>query len=150
MSEQWPRPQRYWDAGPGPGLPGALSPPPPGNGADPLAYRSPQPAPAPYSGPPYPPSGPPARVGSAAAGLICAILTLAFPVFFFWIGLPLLGLLVNIPGIAFGCVALTKTDDPPEVERFIRYTWAGTISYLALVAAVFVGVLALVFATLSR
>jgi hypothetical protein len=142
----------------------AFGPPAPG---DPLAGAAPG-APAggaPYAGPPpgavfgppqhragpppgAAPSGPPARTGSAAVGLACAVATLLIPAFFLLIGFPLLGLLVNVPGIAFGVVALTRTADPPEVERFIRYMWAGTMLYLALVAVVFAAVIVLLMATM--
>ncbi|MBB4934100.1 4-hydroxybenzoate polyprenyltransferase [Lipingzhangella halophila] len=80
-----------------------------------------------------PPSGPPARVGSAVAALIAAVLTLLVPVVFWLLSFYLLALLVNIPAIAFAAVALSKTDDPPEVERFMRYSWAATIIYIGLV-----------------
>ncbi|WP_236700484.1 hypothetical protein [Allosalinactinospora lopnorensis] len=154
MRKQWPEPQGYWYGQPPPehGAPGLGAPegrPPGGNGQRPRfqppgyepfygAGSGQHPAysgtsrPDIYGTPSSPPSGPPARVGSAVAALIGAVLTLAFPLLFWFLGIPLLALLVNIPGIVFGSMALTKTNDPPEVERFIGYTWACTIVYIGL------------------
>ncbi|MFC4562787.1 hypothetical protein ACFO4E_13050 [Nocardiopsis mangrovi] len=134
--------QRYWDGeSSSRGIADVFARPPAG-GLPPVPSAAP---PAPIGPGPVarPPSGPPARVGSAVAGLLCALLTLFFPLLFLVLGLPLLALLVNVPGIAFGIVALTRTADPPEVERFIRYTWAGTMIYLAVIAVIVVGVIAL-------
>ncbi|MFC3998524.1 hypothetical protein ACFOVU_21545 [Nocardiopsis sediminis] len=137
--------QRYWDGEPAsPGATGVFGRAP--IGGPPRVPAAAPPAPFGPGPAARPPSGPPARVGSAVAGLICALLTLFFPLMFLVIGLPLLALLVNIPGIAFGVVALTRTADPPEVERFIRYTWAGTMIYLAVIAVIVVGVMALFLA----
>ncbi|MBB6173796.1 hypothetical protein HNR23_003856 [Nocardiopsis mwathae] len=82
------------------------------------------------------PCGPPARVGSAVAALVGAILTLVFPIFFLVVGEPLLFLLMNIPGIVLGILGLTKTADPAEVERSIGHTWACTLAYIALVVII--------------
>ncbi|MFD0804432.1 hypothetical protein ACFQZU_24365, partial [Streptomonospora algeriensis] len=83
-----------------------------------------------------PPSEPPARVGSAVAALVCALLTLLCPLLFFVLGFPVLTLLVNVPAIAFGIVALTRLSEPMEVERYIRYTWACTLVYLVLMVVI--------------
>ncbi|GAB3439100.1 hypothetical protein GCM10027570_02960 [Streptomonospora sediminis] len=112
------------------GRPGAAHPAPqPGAGAAPGGLPAPMPR---FP----PPSQPPARVGSAVAALLCAVLTLLFPLLFLALGFPVLTLLVNVPAIAFGIVALTRTGDPMEVERFIRYTWACTFVYLALMGVI--------------
>ncbi len=156
MDEQWSRAPRYWDARPamepqeqadgngsgaGPGSrpdtgPTAWTPAPPPSSARPYPRFEPPLAPGSQRFPGPPPCGPPARVGSAVAALVGAILTLAFPIVFLVIGEPLLFLLMNIPGIAFGVMGLTKIADPAEVERHIGYTWACTLTYVALVVII--------------
>ncbi|QBI52263.1 hypothetical protein [Streptomonospora litoralis] len=101
------------------------------------------PAPAPRF---PPPSGPPARVGSAVAALLCAVATLLCPLLFLVMGFPVLMLLVNVPAIAFGIVALTRTSEPMEVERFIRYTWACILGYLLLMGVILVAAVMVVLA----
>ncbi|GAA2020896.1 hypothetical protein [Nocardiopsis rhodophaea] len=154
MDEQWSRAPRYWDARPGTGpweqAGGADSGAGPGSraGSGPTAWTPSSPSARPYPRfeppaapgaprvPGPPPCGPPARVGSAVAALVGAVLTLAFPIVFLVIGEPLLFLLMNIPGIVFGVMGLTKTADPAEVERHIGYTWACTLTYIALVVII--------------
>ncbi len=100
--------------------------------------------PGPFGPAKGPPSGPPARVGSAVAALVCAVLTLIVPGLFWLLGVPILSLLVNVPGLVFGVIALTKTDNPPEVERFLRYSWASTLVYIALMVVIIGGILLLI------
>ncbi|MDT0304188.1 hypothetical protein [Streptomonospora wellingtoniae] len=91
-----------------------------------------------------PPSEPPARVGSAVAALVCAMLTLLCPVLFLALGFPVLALLVNVPAIAFGIAALARLNDPMEVERYIRYTWACILVYLGLMAVILIAAIMVV------
>ncbi|RNL84050.1 hypothetical protein EFW17_14060 [Halostreptopolyspora alba] len=104
-------------------------------------------------------------MGSAVASLIAAVLTmiasvafwfLAAPVLaiiapevFWFLAAPVLSLLVSIPGIVLAGIALSKPNDPPELERFMRYAWACTIVYTGLMAVIVVAVLLLVSALLS-
>ncbi|MDA0566626.1 hypothetical protein LG943_20255 [Streptomonospora sp. S1-112] len=129
-----PFPRGPVPAGPPPGAGALLGAPPPGYG----------PGYAPAAGGGLPPptprtseyTGPPARVGAAVAGLLCALATLAFPLLFVLLGFPLLVLLVNVPGIAYGILALTRTSEPMEVERCIRYMWGCTFVYVALMCVI--------------
>ncbi|WP_026120083.1 hypothetical protein [Nocardiopsis potens] len=105
------------------------------------AAPAPQPAPA-------PPAGPPARTGAAVAALLCALLSLLFPLFCLLIGAPLLGLLINVPGVVFGALAVGSRH-PEAVERNIARTWACTLVYLAVVAAVLLGIMMMALALLS-
>ncbi|MDT0328928.1 hypothetical protein [Nocardiopsis lambiniae] len=91
--------------------------------------------------PPAPvPIGPPARVGGTVAALVVALLTLTGPILGAYLGLWFLLLGSNVPGITLAIVALTRIPDAPEVERFLRYTWACNFAYIGLnaVLAVFV------------
>lgn len=133
MSDHGIGPRGYWQRGP-------VGAPPAVPGAEPpraAAGASPAPPPVP------PPSGPPARVGGAVAALVGALASLAVPVLTVWGGVPLLAWLVNAPGIVFGVLAVARTHDPAEVERFIRYTWACTFVYLGLLLMIVVGLVAL-------
>ncbi|GAA4906331.1 MULTISPECIES: hypothetical protein [Nocardiopsidaceae] len=139
----------FWDA-----EPASLGPQPAAHhrGRDPFAPAPPPPvqrhgAPAPAApgsagasgadgAPAPPPSEPPARVGSAVAALLCALLTLLCPLVFVLLGFPMLSLLIDVPAIVFGIVGLTRLHDPMEVERCIRYTWACILVYLALMAVI--------------
>lgn len=106
------------------------------------------PPPASPGTPKGPPSEPPARVGSAVASLIVAILTLLVPAMLWLLGIPVLSLLVNIPGIVLASIALAKSNDPPELERFMRYAWACTIVYIGLMVVIVAAVLLLISALL--
>ncbi|GAA1764017.1 MULTISPECIES: hypothetical protein [Streptomonospora] len=160
MTDFWTRPSSYWDLGQ---QASGGYPPPYGaaSHADPVARDPFTPAPAaayerehraagamggmPAPQPRFtPPSEPPARVGSAVAALVCAMLTLLCPVLFFLLGFPVLTLLVNVPAIAFGIVALARLHEPMEVERYIRYTWACILVYLGLMAVILIAAIMVV------
>ncbi|MFW5416034.1 hypothetical protein J0910_05360 [Nocardiopsis sp. CNT-189] len=157
MQGHRPATERFWEDGP------VLMPPPAGTAPAPVpaapvpqaaaarppvpqAYRTaaappPQPAPA-------LPSGPPARTGAAVAALLCALLSLLFPLLCLLIGIPLLGLLINVPGVVFGALAVGSRH-PEAVERNIARTWACILVYLAVIAAVLLGVMVMALALLS-
>lgn len=147
-------PRDFWDRDPNPVLrpsggrqePGP--PPPQGRTAPPApgplthggAHMAP---PTPYTAHPVPgaadlppgtppPSGPPPRVGGAVASLVVAFLTWTVPLIGVFMGLWFYVLIANIPGVAFAVTALTKIPNAPDVERFIRYTWACNFAYIAL------------------
>ncbi|WP_306365837.1 hypothetical protein [Nocardiopsis sp. CC223A] len=88
-------------------------------------------APAGHARPPAgpAPTGPPARVGGTVAALVVAALTLIPPLLGAYLGVWFLLLGANVPGIALAVVALTKVPDAPEVERYLRYTWACNLAY---------------------
>ncbi|MBV2363921.1 hypothetical protein ACFPZ0_12590 [Streptomonospora nanhaiensis] len=168
MSDPLPRPRGYWDSEPGSGLgrtgggPGSagtgsapLGPPVGGGpllGAPPAAYGRAGHGPGRGLPPPTPRTpeytGPPARVGAAVAGLLCSLATLAFPMLFVLLGFPLLVLLVNVPGIAYGILALTRTSEPMEVERCIRYMWGCTFVYIALMCVILAAAVMVILALL--
>lgn len=119
-------PRDFWEREQG----GALRP------AAPVPTRTASPAaPAAYARPHvHPPAapaptGPPARVGGTVAALLVALLTLVPPLLGAYLGLWFLLLGANIPGIALAAVALSKIPDAPEVERYLRYTWACNLAY---------------------
>ncbi|MUL44035.1 hypothetical protein FZ103_23195 [Streptomonospora sp. PA3] len=150
MSDFWTRPSSYWHTEPASGGlgPPTAAPRPDSGARDPFVPAPPATAgphqgaggapgglPAPQPRFP-PPAQPPARVGSAVTALLCALGTLLCPLLFLFLGFPVLSLLVNVPAIAFGIVALTRLSEPMEVERYIRYTWACILVYLALMAVI--------------
>lgn len=118
------------------GRPASPSGPPPSPGT--------VPPPTPYAPGSPQPTGPPARVGGAVAALAVALLTLLGPALGLSLGLTFFLLATNIPGIALGIVALVKIPNAPEVERFIRYTWACNFAYAALTGLLLIPVIAVV------
>ncbi|MFW6638769.1 hypothetical protein ACOALZ_01860 [Nocardiopsis algeriensis] len=134
-------PRAFWEREQGPvPRPGLPSPPRGPYGSPPPAgTRS-------ASHPEYgsPPAGPPARVGGAVAALVVAVLSLvALVAFTVWSELWFLLLAANAPGVALGITALLKIPDAPEVERYIRYTWACNFAYMAVLAVFLVSLAAL-------
>ncbi|GAA1075165.1 hypothetical protein [Nocardiopsis composta] len=151
-----PATERFWEDGPvlmpqtaapatATGPAPAAAPPPPPVPRVAQAYLTADPAPPPA---PALPAGPPARTGAAVAALLCSLLTLLFPVLCYLIGLPLLGLLINVPGVVFGALAVGSRH-PEAVERNIARTWACLLVYLAVIAAVLLGVMVMALALLS-
>lgn len=139
MPHQRPDPQRFWEDT-SPAGPASAAQAPADQRADVPTAVSPS-----YTyGAPHPASGPPARVGSAVAALICAVLTFVIPAFFTLVlGVLPFAVLVNVPGVALGIATLARTGDPEEVERLIAYTWGATILYLLVVALAVAGMVAL-------
>ncbi|WP_116246197.1 hypothetical protein [Nocardiopsis sp. FIRDI 009] len=86
-------------------------------------------------------------MGGAVAALVVAVLTLAIPALGVSLGLWFFLLLTNIPGIGLGVTALAKVPDTAEVERFLRYTWACNLAYVAMSVVFLVPVLVLVAVT---
>ncbi|MEU0491107.1 hypothetical protein ABZ249_17920 [Nocardiopsis sp. NPDC006139] len=117
-------PRDFWEREQG----GALRPAAPVRAAAPAAPAAYAPPPAHPAAAPAP-TGPPARVGGTVAALVVAVLSLAPPLLGAYLGLWFLLLGANIPGIALAIVALTKVPDAPEVERYLRYTWACNLAY---------------------
>ncbi|WP_017556176.1 hypothetical protein [Nocardiopsis baichengensis] len=147
--------ERFWeDSGPNPSpvysAPAAHNAPPvpqaPPASIPPPPQHRPGPAAAPFAPPHAPPAGPPPRTGAAAAALLCAVLTLAFPALGVLAGLPVLAVLSNIPGLVFGALAVANRHDPEAVERNIARTWACTLGYLLLIALVLLAIAALITA----
>lgn len=127
-------PRAFWEREQGFTL-GAAAPTPTARPTSPTQQPSQPPTvPGPTAYPPgtVPPSAPPARVGGAVAALVVAFLTWIVPALGLYLGLWFYVLVANFPGVAFAIAALVKVPNAPEVERFIRYTWACNFAYIGL------------------
>lgn len=122
-------PQAFWEREQGFTL-GSTAPAPTSGPTSPKRPLAPGPVTHPPATPA--PSAPPARVGGAVAALVVALLTWAVPVLGISLGLWFYILVANFPGVGFAITALVKVPNAPEVERFIRYTWACNFVYIGL------------------
>lgn len=138
-------PRAFWEREQGFTL-GPTTPTPTSGPVPPAPPRAPEPTASPADTPA--PSAPPARVGGAVAALVVALLTWSVPALGVYLGLWFYLLVANFPGLGFAIVALSKIPDAPEVERFIRYTWACNFAYIGLSVLFLIPILVMAFMAL--
>lgn len=124
MSSQWPGSGDYWGVPQQPGWDGGYS-----RSNNP--WQPPAPPEARYPGfpPPAPglaPGPPPAKGNTVLALIIAIIVTLSCCGF------------TNITGIVFASIALSKEQEPEELEKFTRWAWLCNFIHIGILVFVVV------------